>query len=881
MTRATLRPILSLRRPLALAVIALGLLMALVAPALASGGGSAPAGAKEKPAATEPAQPAAKASAESSAKALKPEDLPEKYQKWLQSVVLLITPAEKATFLTLQEDYQRDAFIARFWRVRDTDRSTARNEFKERWDNLKQYADQSFGGKLDERRKILLLNGPPAAIVSSKCSLLQNVEVWYYAQSDVVPFEFFVVFYRPYGAGPFRIWEPSAGLGVLFDQWATQGSSRSPLQDVALQCADGDKLAGAIAWVARQGILGYTSILGRMQKKPEEPPSEWVQTFDAYSTLVPAGAGTFDADLDVSYPGRHQSRTVVQGVVSVPVAEVGEADLAGNKSYNFLINGEVLREGELFESFRYKFDYPASQITSGTIPLVFERALRPHAYTLVLKVEDLNSGKFFHTEKPIDVPVAAGPPPTPQPADPESARLLAEANALLAAGHSTLKLVRPQGELITGMTRFDTLTTGKDIDHVTFALNGQPILTDSRPPYSVELDLGSLPRTHSLRATAYDSAGEEVASDEILVNSGGTRFRVHLTDPRRGKVYHDSLRARAELEVPAGEKVGRMEFYLDETKVATLYGPPWEQPIVLPPEMRDGGTMGYVRAVAYLDDGSSTEDTVFVNAPDYMEEVDVQFVELYASVLDRTGRPVQGLTRKDFRVTEDDKPQQILRFDQVRDLPIHAGILLDVSASMDESLPAARAAALEFFQQILHPKDRAALITFNDHPNLAVKFTNSVDTLAGGLAGLKAERGTSLWDSVIFSLYYFNGIRGQKALLILSDGKDESSRFSFDEALEYAHRAGVTIYTVGLDLPHGDPRHKLTKLAEETGGRSYFVDSTGELAAIYSQVEQELRSQYLVAYQSANPDTSGKFRKVKLTVDKPGMEVKTMTGYYP
>jgi VWFA-related protein len=198
-----------------------------------------------------------------------------------------------------------------------------------------------------------------------------------------------------------------------------------------------------------------------------------------------------------------------------------------------------------------------------------------------------------------------------------------------------------------------------------------------------------------------------------------------------------------------------------------------------------------------------------------------------------------------------------------------------------ESLAPARDAALQFYQQILRPKDRAALITFNDRPSLSVQFTNEVATLAGGLAGLKAERGTSLWDSVIFSLYYFNGIKGQKALLVLSDGKDESSRFAYEDALEYARRAGVTVYTVGLRIPWGEARKKLTQIAEETGGRSFFIDSTDPLASIYSQVEEELRSQYLIAYQSASGDTSGAFRKVDLDVLQPGLEAKTMTGYYP
>jgi VWFA-related protein len=290
-----------------------------------------------------------------------------------------------------------------------------------------------------------------------------------------------------------------------------------------------------------------------------------------------------------------------------------------------------------------------------------------------------------------------------------------------------------------------------------------------------------------------------------------------------------------------------------------------------------------VRAVAYLDDGNATEDTVFINAPPYLEELDVQFVELYTTVLDRAGRPVQGLAREDFRVLEQGAPQEILRFEQVRDLPIHAGILLDVSASMGESgsLDPARAAALQFFQQILRPKDRAAVVTFNDRPNLAVQFTNELAVLGGGLAGLKAERGTALWDSLIFSLYYFNGIKGQKALLVLSDGKDESSRFAFEDTLEYARRAGVTIYAVGLSLPSGDPRQKLTRIAEETGGRSFFIDSTDALAGIYARIEEELRSQYLIAYQSASADTSGAFRKVDLRVLRPALEAKTMTGYYP
>ncbi|MGD2116673.1 MAG: VWA domain-containing protein, partial [Acidobacteriota bacterium] len=786
-----------------------------------------------------------------------PGELAQKYRDFLQTVDLIMTEQEREAFLELESDYERDEFIERFWRSRDPQPQTTRNEFKDRWDRRIEYVNRFLDeevGERDERRRMILLNGPPGAIVESKCSnLLVPIEVWIWARSEALGHELAIVFYKPGGGAlPFRIWHPLDGLDALFDRWGS-ATAQPSLQTIALRCPEGEKLAGAIGWVLREGNLGFSTLLGRIEEGYDPPSSEWVETFESYSTRVPEGAETFDAGLEITYPGRRQSRTVAQGLISVPVSAVGTAELAGSRSYNLVLNGEVLLDGVLFETFRYKFDFPASQIRESTIPLVFERALRPgEQYTLVLKVEDLNSGRFHRAERTLDVPAVEQRMRAPGPRDEETVRLLDEANAILAEGESSLRLVRPQGELLTDMIRFNTLAVGEGFDHVTFALDGRPVLIDKKPPYSVELDLGTLPRTHSLRATAYDAEGVELASDEILVNTGGTRFRVHLTEPRRGRTYEESLRVAAELEVPAGKDVDRMEIYVNETRVATLYDPPWAQPVVLPEEMRGGGVIGYVRAVAYLEDGNATEDTVFINAPDYIEEVDVQFVELYATVLDRSGRPVDGLGREDFRVFEEGAEQQILRFEQVRDQPIHTAILMDVSASMSDRLDATREAAVQYYRQIVRPKDRASLITFNDYPNLAVKFTNGVDELAGGLAGLKAERGTSLWDSVIFSLYYFNGVKGQKALIILSDGEDESSRFGFDAALEYARRAGVTVYTIGLSLPRGQARRQLTRLAEETGGRSYFIDSTAPLTGIYNQVENELRSQYLVAYQSAS-----------------------------
>jgi VWFA-related protein len=835
--------------------------------------------------------------------------LPEKYRAWVEGVDLLLSQEEKAAFLALTQDYQRDAFIRRFWEQRDRLKRTARNELQEQWEARLEEVRRRYGDLKDGRSRTYLLNGPPSEVLDSyDCPLiLVPLEIWIYPRSDRVGEFFIVVLYRKWGVSPFRIWHPSEGLDALLAEGVGRlvPSGGTPVMDSRPEgrgpaekgrrdeyfppdpsqsgnpiegCGQGDKgrqMAKAILWVASQG-LRWDLLEAKIDSKPEDVGSEWISTFRSYSTDLPEDAALLAASLEVGYPGRYQGRTMVQGLVSVPAGEAGQAKLGEHASYNLLLTGEVLQGGELFENFRYKFDFPVHE-APDPLPLVFQRPLRPGEYTLVVRLDDVNSGRVFREELKLTVPavVRALPAMAREPADAESARLLAGAEAALTSGETTIRIVPPHGQLQTGMVRFDTLSTGDGIAQVTFTLDGRPVLTKKAPPYSVELDLGKVPRTRTLAVTAFDAAGEPLVRDELVLNSAGHRFQVRLVEPLRGKRYTGSLLARAEATAPEGQLIERVELYLNETRVATLYQPPYVHPVVLP----RGDEISYVRAVAFLPDGNSTEHLTFVNAPENLEEIDIDFVELYTTVLDRKGRPVQDLEREDFTVREDGARQEIARFERVTDLPVHVAVALDVSASMEPALEKAQAAALQFFEGTIRPKDRAAVITFNDHPTLAVKFTNEVGSLAGGLAGLRAERGTALYDALVFSLYYFNGIKGQRAILLLSDGKDEGSRFTYEEALEYVRRAGVTVYTIGLGEKLD--RKKLEKIAEETGGQSFFLKSPDELAGIYVAIEGELRSKYLIAYQSGNTTGSTGFRSVELEVDRPGVEVKTMRGYYP
>ncbi|HET9209239.1 MAG TPA: VWA domain-containing protein [Thermoanaerobaculia bacterium] len=824
-----------------------------------------------------------------------PSDLAPRYQAWLEEVAPLISAKEKTAFLGLQKDYQRDAFIRRFWDVRDPFPQTPVNELRARWEQRAELARQRYGSLKDDRARIILFNGEPKEVLQSHCDVLLPLELWTFSETEPVRGTFTVAFVSKGGSpkGPFRLWSPRDGLEALFSlgrpEQVPADNPQRALAAVAQLCPRGDDVASRLA-----EALDWPRVETEAHLIPH-PGEEWLSTFASYSTDVPEGAAAFPARLALSFPGRYGSRTVVQGLVSVPRDAVRPEKLAGAPEgyYSFLVDGEVLLKDELFEHFRYRFTLPESEATTSEIPVVFQRNLRPGSYSLILKIEDTAGKRYFREQREIEVPAvdaapvgmaAAAPAPgapaasTPAPAVQGA---LAEANAALGSGDQTIRILAPPPGLVTGKLRVEAATTGPGIARVSFELDGHPVLAKSRPPYSVELSLGDQPRIHRLRAVALDERGKRLAEDELPLNVGPHRFAVRLIEPQAGKAYQSSLRAEAQVQVPEGERLDRVELYLNDDKVATLYQPPYTQPILLP----KGKEITYVRAVAYLDGGTSTEDLVLVNAPGFNQKLDVQLIELYTSVVDGKGRPVDGLAKNDFTVLEDGTPQQIRRFERVTDVPVYAGILLDTSASMSEGgrLDQAVQGALSFFEKVITPKDRAAVITFADQPNLAVRFTNQSSVLAGGLAGLTASGNTALYDSVIYALYYFGGVKGKRAIILLSDGKDEGSHYSFSDALEYARRSGVAIYTVGIDLStqSADVRLKLSRLADETGGRFFFIERAKELEGIYDTIQKELRSQYLLAYQSSKEGNDDKFRLVEVKVAKPGLEAKTVKGYYP
>jgi Ca-activated chloride channel family protein len=779
------------------------------------------------------------------------------YREWLTQVEPLMTEAEYRAFERLHRDYQRQAFIRRFWQER--------NGFRNTWDRRRELATELFAGLQGDRARTLLLIGPPERIMADLCpELARPMETWYYPPGGDFAEGFYLIFIpKTEGASSSVHWSAENGVDSLFRPGALETTGlETLLPQLYRRCSHGREMAEAVALAVTWDQLQEE----RWLFPPE--PADWTADIDDWTDASAAESAPLVGNLNVVFPGRHEDKTVTQLELSLPV-EAASPTTDESESFQLQLAGEFLRQDRLYDRFRYRFEMPVAAATEGIIPLVLQRYLLPGEYLLILRLEDLNTGRNYRSEKPIDVP-----PPHRATALPSSS--LAEANAVLTATDSWIKIQPLTDQLLTGKIRVRAEARGEAIAKVTFVLNGRPLMSKTRPPFSVEIDLGRAPRLHTLEAVAYDASGGELARDLVPVNAGPHRFGVRLLEPRAHQAYVQSLRAAAEVDLPAGETLERVDFYLNEERLASLFQPPYVQPIPLPQHRR----ITYVRAVAYLEDGTATEDLVFINAPQAMGHLNINMVELYTTVSDRKGRPVEGLPKEAFVVREEGELHSIQRFERVQNLTIHAGVVVDASTSMQEELEEAVESAVGFFERVIRPRDRAAAVVFNDAPILSVPFTNRIEVLRAGLDGVESAGETALYDTLVFTLHYFAGIRGKRALILLSDGEDSRSRFSFSEALEFAQRSGVAVYTIalGLDRRHIDARNVLTRLANETGGRFFSISSARELDAIYDAIEQELRSQYLLVYQSSHVE-GGDFRRVEVEVA--GLKTRTIPGYYP
>jgi len=271
--------------------------------------------------------------------------------------------------------------------------------------------------------------------------------------------------------------------------------------------------------------------------------------------------------------------------------------------------------------------------------------------------------------------------------------------------------------------------------------------------------------------------------------------------------------------------------------------------------------------------------------------VDVDLVLVNVTVTDPFNRLVTGLEQENFRVFEDSAEQEVVHFSS-EDVPISIGVVFDLSGSMANKVDKARLAAVQFFKTA-NPQDEFFLVSFNDRAQLTSRFTNSVEELQTRLMYTAAHGRTALLDAIYLGLSQMRGAHNAKrALLIISDGGDNHSRYTESDIKNFVKEADVQLYAIGIYDPVGYRRTPeelnghtlLSELTELTGGRVFPVENLNDLPDTASKIGMELRNQCALAYKTSNHQRDSRWRKIKVKLRPPRglppLNVYSKTGYY-
>jgi Ca-activated chloride channel homolog len=253
----------------------------------------------------------------------------------------------------------------------------------------------------------------------------------------------------------------------------------------------------------------------------------------------------------------------------------------------------------------------------------------------------------------------------------------------------------------------------------------------------------------------------------------------------------------------------------------------------------------------------------------------VKVVLIPVTVNDPLDRPLAGLRKDDFHLFEDNVEQKIVYL-SAEDAPASVGLIFDASGSMRHKMETSVAAVEQFFQTAL-PGDEFLLVRFSDKPVLLTGFTDDVNEISGWLHSTQPGGWTALHDAIYLGIQKMKRAKnGRRALLVLSDGGDNNSRYSASELRELVREADVRIYSIGLL----EGSHLLERISNETGGRMIRVRKLEDLPDAMEKLSRDLRSQYLLGYYSSNPLNDGRYRKVQVQVNQPEAHASWRHGYY-
>ncbi|TNF78277.1 MAG: VWA domain-containing protein [Acidobacteria bacterium] len=510
---------------------------------------------------------------------------------------------------------------------------------------------------------------------------------------------------------------------------------------------------------------------------------------------------------------------------------------------------------------------------------------------------DLSSAEAWHYRRPLEIPPdtteaviviedlrsglwgAANAEVAGSPLSVEGLRVVEHTVGAEATGGAVgsgdardvvVRLLPPRKRPVTGRTRFNTLISNPAVGRVDFYLDGEMVVSDDRPPFAATLDLGADPDAHAIRAVAYSRTDARMGEHSIIVNPERGSFAVRITGI--------AGRVEAEVNIPPGESIDRVEFYRNETLVARLEAPPWQAQL----PGAEAGPSDYVRVAAFLKSGESMEDARLLSSPGIEERVEVNLVELNVVVTDRDDAPVRGLEPENFAVFFRGQPHAVQRFALAEEIPLVLGLVIDTSESMITLMTDTKKAGAQFLGETLREGDEAFLVDFDTRPRLAREATGDFVALLRQFNSLRPEGFTALYDAIIFSLLQFEEASGRKALVLLTDGDDYRSKYGPRRCIQYGRQLGVPVYIISLGAMQsprrGFRRIDLEGITEGTGGKVFYISEMAELSGAYAQINDELRSQYVLAFATDHPLTDEEFSAIDVKVTDKELSVRTVVG---
>ncbi len=455
--------------------------------------------------------------------------------------------------------------------------------------------------------------------------------------------------------------------------------------------------------------------------------------------------------------------------------------------------------------------------------------------------------------------------------------LLACAFVASASYAQSLQITEKPEGLVSGALLVP-IVASNDVQRIVFFINGVKYSEGIGHTLTVQVHVGLYIRRLRMRAAGYDAQGNVIAEDEMVVNDPRPPFRVRLQAPHEVPET-GAINLSANVIKPNDLAVASVDFFVGEQKVGSATVPPYETSV----DVKAAPKAVYARVVAHATNGAEANDVVFFGDQP-RDQIDVTVQQVPLSVASGNG----PLRLDQLTLNDNGEPRKIEALVPAADQPLNVILLIDYSESMLEELPVVKEAARQFAKTLLRPQDRIAVVGFNQRAFWLTAFTNDFEGAAASVDRVKPIGETHLYDTVIEMLYELQKQPGRRALVVLTDGVDQGSKFTLDNVVYYARYAGVPIYPIIKNkrlstlMRFGIGRlesRRLGQIARDTGASYFIIQKERELPAVYARIAEDLRQQYQIAFYS---DVAATDQWHALSIeDRGGHQLRIPRGYFP